>query len=88
MTLEPTLTKGAAGDSQRPGWAIRQRSLLTGVLLVLAAWSIHLPSVWYGFVHYDDVRILREHPELYGQPHFADNLRAIFITGFPREEPL
>jgi hypothetical protein len=66
----------------------RHRNLLTGLLLMLAAWLIYLPSVKYGFVYYDDVRILRDHPELYGQAHLSEDLRAIFVTGFPREEPL
>ncbi len=70
------------------GWPHRHRSLLTALLLMLAAWAMYLPSVRYGFVYYDDVRILRIHPELYGQAKFTDNLREIFVTSFPREEPL
>ncbi|MCX6895568.1 MAG: hypothetical protein NTZ16_08760 [Verrucomicrobia bacterium] len=71
-----------------PRWWMRHRPLLTALLLALAAVLLHLPSVRYGFVQFDDVRILRDHPELYGRPALAENLRAIFITGFPREEPL
>ena len=55
---------------------------------MLAAWVMYLPSVKYGFVYYDDVRVLRNHPELYGQPHLSEDFREIFVTGFPREEPL
>jgi hypothetical protein len=44
--------------------------------------------VWYGFVYYDDVRILQDHPELYGQANLSADLQAIFVTCFPREEPL
>ncbi|HTV39104.1 MAG TPA: hypothetical protein VMF08_00905 [Candidatus Sulfotelmatobacter sp.] len=66
----------------------RYRNLVTALLLVVAAWIIYLPSVHYGFVYFDDVRILRDHPELYGQPRFGTDLKAIFVTGFPREEPL
>jgi hypothetical protein len=84
MNLTPTGATGAGKAS----FAMRHRSVLTAVCLMAAAWLLHLPSVWYGFVYYDDVRILRDHPELYGQPRFADNLRAIFVTAFPREEPL
>lgn len=78
-------------SSPESGWADRlrpQRNLLTALLLMLAAWTTYLPSVHYGFVYYDDVRILRDHPELYGKPTLAADLREIFITGFPREEPL
>jgi len=69
-------------------WLRRHRNLLTTLLLMLAAWLIYLPSVNYGFVYYDDVRILLNHPELYGQEKLSADLHAIFITGFPREEPL
>jgi hypothetical protein len=69
-------------------WLRRHRNLLTGLLLMLAAWAMYLPSVRYDFVYYDDVRILRDHPELYGQTNLSKDLRAIFVTSFPREEPL
>ena len=65
----------------------RHRNFLTALLLAMAAWLFYLPSVQYDFAYYDDVRILRDHPELYGQPLAAD-LKAIFVTEFPREEPL
>jgi hypothetical protein len=70
------------------GWLRRHRNLLTALLLMLAAWAIYLPSVRYGFVYYDDVRILLDHPELYGQPNLSADFREIFVTSFPREEPL
>jgi hypothetical protein len=66
----------------------RHQNLLTGLLLAVLAWLIYLPSAQYGFVYYDDVRILKDHPELYGQSHLTSDLEAIFETGFPREEPL
>ena len=69
-------------------WLRRQRNLLTGLLLMLAAWVMYLPSVRYGFVYYDDVRILRNHPEIYGQTNWPTAAQAIFVTGFPRDEPL
>jgi hypothetical protein len=69
-------------------WLLQHRNLLTALLLMLVAWGLYLPSVWYGFVHFDDVRILRDHPELYGQAELSQDLRAIFVTSLPREEPL
>jgi hypothetical protein len=69
-------------------WPHRHRNLLTGLLLMLAAWAMYFPSVRYGFVYYDDVRILLDHPELYGQPNLPADFREIFVTSFPREEPL
>jgi hypothetical protein len=67
---------------------VNKRTLLTAVLLAAVAWAIYLPSIRYDFVYYDDVRVLRDHPELYGQPRLTEDFRAIFVTGFPREEPL
>jgi hypothetical protein len=69
-------------------WLRGHRNLTTGLLLMLAAWAWYLPAVRCGFVYYDDVRILRDHPEIYGQTHWSDELRAIFVSGFPRDEPL
>jgi hypothetical protein len=66
----------------------RHHNLITGLLLMLAAWAMYLPSLRYDFVYYDDVRILRDHPELYGQAKLSEDLHAIFVTSFPREEPL
>ncbi len=65
----------------------RLRVLLTALLLAVAAWSLYLPSAGYGFVYYDDIRVLRDHPDLYGQENVRDNLQAILRT-LPREEPL
>ncbi|HUZ08068.1 MAG TPA: hypothetical protein VMV89_11340, partial [Candidatus Paceibacterota bacterium] len=74
--------------TDKTGWLRRHRNLLTGLLLMLAAWAMYLPSARYGFVYYDDVRILRDHPELYGQKTLRADLHAIFLANFPREEPL
>ena len=80
-TLAPRTGSEAGGKSN-------YRGLVTAVLLALAAITMHLPSIQYGFAYYDDVRVLRDHPELYGQPDLRANLRSIFVTAFPREEPL
>ena len=69
-------------------WMLKHRGLLTGLVLMLAAWILYSPSLKYGFVYYDDVRILRDHPELYGQKTLGADLKAIFVTAYPREEPL
>lgn len=75
-------------DVAHQGFFRQHRNLLTGLLLALLAWMIYLPSTQYGFVYYDDVRVLKDHPELYGQTSLAADLKAIFVTSFPREEPL
>jgi len=74
--------------TDQTSWLRRHRNLLTALLLMLAAWAIYLPTVRYGFVYYDDVRILLNHPELYGQANLSADMKEIFVTGFPREEPL
>jgi hypothetical protein len=74
--------------SRRAGWLHAHRTFLTCLLLMLAAWLEYAPSLQYDFVYYDDVRILRNHPELYGQINFSQDFKAIFVTCFPREEPL
>jgi hypothetical protein len=63
-------------------------TLIICLLLMLAAWVEYLPSLQYGFVYYDDVRLLRDHPELYGNANLSADFKAIFSTYFPREEPL
>jgi hypothetical protein len=74
--------------TDQAGWLRRHRNFLAALLLMLAAWLMYLPSVNYGFVYYDDVRILLNHAELYGQPNLSADFREIFVTSFPREEPL
>jgi hypothetical protein len=64
------------------------RNIITALLLMLLAWAFYLPSVNYGWVYFDDVRILQDHPELYGQSGLGADIKAIFVTSFPREEPL
>lgn len=65
-----------------------RRNVLTALLLAFAAWLLYLPTLHDDFVYFDDVRILQIHPELYGQPTLNADLKAIFVTYFPREEPL
>jgi len=68
---------------------VRSRStFLACLLLMLAAWLEYAPSLKYDFAGYDDDRVLKIHPELYGQTTLGADLKAIFVTYFPREEPL
>src|SRR4051812_8843184 len=66
----------------------KSRNWITALLLAIAAWAIFLPTIRFGYIYYDDVRILKDHAELYGQSTLAGDLKAIFVTCFPREEPL
>lgn len=74
--------------SLRGGTLAKHRNLITAVLLMIAAWIFYLPSINYGFIYYDDVRILKDHPELYGQKPITADLKEIFVSAYPREEPL
>jgi hypothetical protein len=74
--------------TEQTGWLHRHRNFLTCLLLMLAAWALYLPSLRYDFVYYDDVRILLNHPELYGHANLSADFHEIFVTSFPREEPL
>ena len=66
----------------------RRNRLLIALLFAVLAWALYAATWQHGFVHYDDVRILREHPELYGQTSLAAAARAICVENLPREEPL
>ena len=88
MTCATTTMTDTGSDASRQSLIRRHRNFFTALLLAMAAWIFYLPSTQYGFVYYDDVRILQNHPELYGQAHLSAGLRAIFVTCFPREEPL
>ena len=88
MTGATTPTTDSVGNAGGQGLIRRHRNFLTALMLAVVAWIFYLPSTQYGFVYYDDVRILQNHPELYGQAHLSSDLKAIFVTSFPREEPL
>ncbi len=88
MIPAATSPSALADGPAEQGWLAGRRGWLTAVLLMVLAWLIYLPTLQYGFIDYDDVRILKDHPELYGQTTLAADLHAIFVTEFPREEPL
>lgn len=58
-----------------------------GLLLGLLSFSLYAVSITFGFVDFDDQRILLEQRHLFATDSFTDGLRAIF-TALPREEPL
>ena len=88
MTCATTPMTDTSSSASGQSLIRRRKNFLTALLLAVMAWIFYLPSTQYGFVDFDDVRILKNHPELYGQPHLAADLKAIFVTCFPREEPL
>jgi hypothetical protein len=72
------------------GKTVPSPRLLAGLclLLALATFWLYSPSMGFGFVAYDDLSVLHEHPNLYDQSSLLHSLREIFIGYFPREEPL
>ncbi|MDR3377409.1 MAG: hypothetical protein P4M10_01880 [Verrucomicrobiae bacterium] len=77
-----------AANQPANGSSDRRRNWLTALLLLALAVLLYLPTLRDDFIYYDDVRILKIHPELYGAATLGGDLRAIFVTEFPREEPL
>ncbi len=57
-------------------------------LLLLGSFALYARTLGYGFVAYDDIPVLLEHPNLYNQDSLARSLHEIFVGYFPREEPL
>jgi hypothetical protein len=62
--------------------------VLLCLLLALASFALYAPSLGFGYVAYDDITVLRGHPNLYNQDSFLQSLHEIFVGNFPREEPL
>jgi hypothetical protein len=74
--------------SRYPAVVTRRIVIVTCAALFLVGFALYAPSFRYGFVEYDDVRILLDHPHLYDERSFLASLREIFVAYFPREEPL
>jgi hypothetical protein len=87
MTATEAVIEPQMNAEARP-FLRKSRNWVTTLLLAIAAWGIFFPTIRFDYIYYDDVRILRDHPELYGQSSLASDLKAIFVTSFPREEPL
>ena len=49
---------------------------------------LYAQSLDFDFVHFDDQTILTDHPNRYDETSLTKSARAIFLTDFPREEPL
>ncbi|MBW2543000.1 MAG: hypothetical protein JRF15_13010 [Deltaproteobacteria bacterium] len=60
------------------------------ICLALIALSLlwYLRTAGYGFVDFDDTRVLLGHPNLYDENSFLSSVREIFSGYYPREEPL
>jgi hypothetical protein len=68
--------------------APRRATALAALALALFGGALYARSLGFGFVDFDDPRILLAHPHLYDERSLASSLRHIFVDYFPREEPL
>jgi hypothetical protein len=57
-------------------------------LLFAFSCALYAATIGGGFIEFDDRTVLLAHPELYGGDSLTANLSRIFLTAFPREEPL
>jgi hypothetical protein len=68
--------------------APRRATALAALALALFGAALHARALGFGFVDFDDPRILLANPHLYDERSLAASLRQIFVDYFPREEPL
>ncbi len=61
---------------------------LSCALLFLATIFLYDQTFQFGFVRYDDYRIIGEHPQLYCHGTILDRINHILFLDYPREEPL
>jgi hypothetical protein len=66
----------------------RNRTALYCALLGLGSVLLYARSLGFGFVNFDDFRVLLAHPNLYDEQSLVRSFYEIFIGYFPREEPL
>jgi len=58
------------------------------VFLFVVSFALYAVTIGGGYIDFDDRAVLLAHPELYDGKSLAANLSGIFISAFPREEPL
>lgn len=66
----------------------RRATALAALALALFGAALYARTLGFGFVDFDDPRILLANPHLYDERSLAASLRQIFVDYFPREEPL
>jgi hypothetical protein len=64
-----------------------RRDVLIVLALIAVSLGLYARVTQFGFVSYDDHRVLLAHPSLYDETSFLSGARAVF-NEFPREEPL
>jgi len=70
------------------GGSSAKRVLLVCLALVILNAALYARAASFDFVGFDDARILLAHPNLYNEDSFSSSLQEIFVSYFPREEPL
>jgi hypothetical protein len=66
----------------------RKRTTVYCALLGVGSLLLYARSLEFGFVNFDDFRVLLAHPNLYNEQSLLGSLYEIFFGYFPREEPL
>ena len=64
-----------------------RRDVLIVLSLIAVSLGLYARAPQFGFVSFDDHRVLLAHPSLYDETSFVSGARAVF-SEFPREEPL
>jgi hypothetical protein len=75
------------GVSSKKSFLRSRQDRLIVLGLIALSLGFYVRATQFGFVAFDDTRVLLGHPSLYDETSLAAGARAIF-TEFPREEPL
>ncbi|MCU7835960.1 MAG: hypothetical protein KZQ83_12010 [gamma proteobacterium symbiont of Taylorina sp.] len=62
--------------------------ILTTLCLFLFSFFFYYETLFFEFIFFDEPKILLNQTHLFGSGSVVENLKAIFIDEFPREEPL
>jgi hypothetical protein len=66
----------------------RRKTIYACLGLAGLSLALYAGALCFSFINFDDQTVLLAHPDLYNQASFLASLHQIFVTAFPREEPL
>ena len=67
---------------------MKLRIVSVSVALAITSFLLYARAIHFGFIGIDDYSVLQNHPYLYDETSLINSIRQIFLTAFPREEPL